>query len=85
MSQRESLITSHIEVHTVYYKPRALLPINKLKIYDKDKRKQVKVIILYKSAIELNTFLFEPAEPKTGHSKFYQDQVTFNYILYVCN
>ena len=63
-----SLKISHTGVRKLYYETRAVLSITKLQIYGKHKRKQVKVIILYKSVMDSNTSLFEPAKPKIGHS-----------------
>ena len=59
---------SHIGIHKVYYETRALFSSTKSQIYDKDKREQVKVVLLYKSAKDSNKFLFEPTVLKIGHS-----------------
>ena len=69
------MIISHIGVNTVYYETCDLLSSNKLFIYDKEKRDYVKVIILYKFAMDLNRFLFDPTEPKICHSRVIQAQV----------
>ena len=58
----------YIKVHTVYYETRDLLSGTKLRIYDKDEHKKVKVSISYKYAMDLNTFLFDPTRLKIGHS-----------------
>ena len=65
------------------YETCALLSINKLIIYDKDKRDQVKVIIFYKSVMNSNAFWFNPANPKIGHSQVIQDQVVSTYVKVV--
>ena len=69
-----------IGLHTVYYETRDLLSSTKLRIYDKEKRKQGKVIISYKFVMDSNTFLFEPTKPKIGHSWVRQAQVGYTYI-----
>ena len=58
---------SHIRVHKLYYENCALFSSTKTQIYDKEKCDQVKVVLLYKSAIYPNTFLFDPIDPKMGH------------------
>ena len=74
------LIIPHIRLHTVYYETRYLFSITKSWIYDKEKREQVKVIISYKSAMDLNTFLFDTTGSKIGHSWVGQDQVVSTYL-----
>ena len=44
------------------------------RIYDKDRRKRVKVNILYTSAMDSNIFLFEIAKLRIGHGQVSQDQ-----------
>ena len=62
---------SPIKVHTVYYETWDLFSSTKLRIYDKEKRDQEKVIPPYKSAMDLNKFLSETAELKICHSCVY--------------
>ena len=83
MRLRESLIISHIGVHKLYYDTQDLFLSTKSKIYDKEKRKQVKVIIFYKSTIEYNKYTFDPTKPKIGHSRVGQDQVAYMYVQVV--
>ena len=64
----------------MYYYTRGLFSITKLQVYDKEKRDQVKVVLLYQSVIESNTFLFDPAVPKLGHSQVGQDQVVYTFV-----
>ena len=71
---------SHIGVHKVYYDTRALLLSTKWWIYDEEKRKQVKVILLYKSAMDSNKFLFDPNVPKIGHIRVCRAQVISMYV-----
>ena len=75
-----SLRISYIEVHKVYYETRALFPTTKSLIYNKEKRKQVKVFILHKSTMDSNTFLFDPTVLKIGHSWFGQARVFSTYL-----
>ena len=56
---------------------------NSLIIYNKDKHKQEKLVLLYKSTMELNTFLFESAVPKIGHDLVGQDKVAPTYVQVV--
>ena len=63
-----SLRISRIGAYTLYYETRTLSSITKSLIYNKEKREKVKIIILYKSAMDSNAFLFEPANPKIGHN-----------------
>ena len=74
---------SHIGVHTLYYETHGLFSSTKFLINDKEKRNQVKVIILYKSAMVSDLFLFEPAIPKIGQSQVGQDQATSTYVQVV--
>ena len=69
MRRRGSLRISHIRLHRVYYDTCALFSSTKLRIYDKVKCDQVKVIIFNKSAMESNIFLFDTIKPKIGHSQ----------------
>ena len=64
----------------MYYYTRGLFSITKLQVYDKEKRDQVKVVLLYQSVIESNTFLFDPTVPKIGHSQVGQDQVVYTFV-----
>ena len=75
-----SLRISHIGVHNVYYETCALFSSTKSRIYDKEKSEQVKLVLLYKSVMDSNTFLFEPTVPKTGHSRVCQYQVASTYV-----
>ena len=75
-----SLRIYHIGVHTVHYDTHALFSSTKLWIYYKKKNEQVRIIISYKSAMDSNTFLFYPTDPKIGHSQVGQTQVTSTYI-----
>ena len=43
----------------------------------------MKVVILNKSAMESNTFLFDPIVPKMCHSQVGQDQVVSMYLKVV--
>ena len=52
----------------MYYEARALFLRTKSRIYDKDKREQVKVVLLFKSAMDSNKFLFNPTVREIGHS-----------------
>ena len=67
----------------MYYDTRDLFSSTKLWIYDKYKRKRVKVIILYKSMMDSNTFLFDPAEPEKGHIRVGQAKVAYTYVQLV--
>ena len=64
----------------MYYDTHDLLSRNKSRMYDKGEKEQLKVIILYKSMMDSNIFLFYPTELKIGHSKVIQDQVESTYI-----
>ena len=64
----------------MYYETHTVFSSTKLRIYDKDKRKQVKVVLLYKSVTNLNTLLFNHIMPKIGHSQVGQTQVMSRYI-----
>ena len=75
--QSHYLIIYHIVLHKVYYETRALFSGTNLRIYDKWKREQVKVILFYKSLMESNTLLFDPTDHKIGHSRVGQAQVAF--------
>ena len=79
MCQQRSMRILHIRLNTVYYDTHDLFLSTKLRIYDKEKREQVRVIISYKFAMYSNTFLFKPARPKIGHSQVRQDQVASMY------
>ena len=46
---------------------RHLFSITSSKIYNKDKREQVKAIIFYKSAMDSNPLLFETFKLKIGY------------------
>ena len=59
-----SMRLSHIGVHDI----PALFSITSLRVYDKEKREQVKVIIFYNSEMDSNTFLFESTVPIIGHN-----------------
>ena len=50
-----------------------------LQIYDKEQRKQVKVILLYKSGKDSITFLFDSTELKMGHIIFRRNQLVSTY------
>ena len=75
-----SLRIYHIGVHKLYYETCALFSSTKSRIYDKEKHKQVKVIIFYKSAMDSNTFLFDPIVPKIGHIRVGQAQVASTHV-----
>ena len=47
--------------------------------------RNTKVIILYKYVIDSNVFLFEPTEPKIGHSPVIQAQVVSTYVQVVAH
>ena len=49
-------------------------------MYDKEELNNMKVIITYKSAMELNTLLFASNRPKIRHSLACQDQVVSMYV-----
>ena len=59
----------HIGVHKVYDETCDLFSSTLSRIYDKDKCEEVKVMILYKSVMESNTFLFDPGRTGISHSK----------------
>ena len=67
----------------MYYETRALFSSTKSQIYDKEKREQVKLILLYKSVMESNIFLFETAKSKIGHSRVGQALVASTYAQVV--
>ena len=71
---------SYIGVHKVYYETRDFFLSTKWKIYDKEKREQVKLVLLYKSAMELNIFLFDTTVPRIGYSRVGQAQVASAYV-----
>ena len=74
---------SEIILHrdTFYYDICALFSITKLQIYNKEKWRRMNfIIIAYKSVMDSNTFLFDPAGPKIVHSWVLQDQVASMYI-----
>ena len=60
---RGSLRTPLIGLHET----RTLLSSTSLRIFDKEKHEQVKEILFNKSAMDLNTFLFDSVNPKIGH------------------
>ena len=68
MLQQGSQIISHIGVHTSYYDTRDLFSSTSSQIYNKEKRKRVKVYLFYKSVMDSNTFLFNPTVSKIDHS-----------------
>ena len=69
---------SYTGVHKFYYYNRYLLLITKSRIYDKEKRKQVKVVLLYQSAMESYTLLFDNTNvPELFHSQVVQAQVAY--------
>ena len=74
---------SHIWVHKLYYESRALFYITNLQIYDKDKREQVRIMILYKHTMDSYTFLFYLVDPKIGRSQVVQAQVAYMYVQVV--
>ena len=74
------MIISHIGVHKLHYETHALFGSTESQIYDKEKPDHVKVIISYKSAMDLNLFLFHPTNPKMGHSSVGQAQVVSTYV-----
>ena len=57
------MIIYHIRVHET----RDLFSSTCSKIYDKEKRNQVKALLFNKFAMESNKFLFKPVNPKIGH------------------
>ena len=59
----QGLIISHIGLHET----RAIFSSTSSRIYDKEKREQVKEIIFNKFAIDSNIFLFGTVNPKIGH------------------
>ena len=75
MRRRGSLRISNIVVYTVYYETRDLFLSTKSQIYNKEKHKQTKVILLYKSAMDSNIFLFDPSKTKIVHIRVFQAQV----------
>ena len=54
-----------------------------LQIYDKEQRKQVKVILLYKSAKDSVTFLFDSTELKIGHIRVRRTELVSMYAQVV--
>ena len=64
----------------MYCDNSTLLSSTESRIYDKDKHERGKVIILYKSGMDSNIFLFDPADPKIGLSQFVQAQVVPTYV-----
>ena len=78
-----TLRISHIKVHKVYYETRDLLSSTKSKIYNKEKRKQVKVVLMYKSGTNSNKFLFDPTAMKIVHSRVGEAQVVSMYVQVV--
>ena len=52
----------------------------KSKIYDKEKHKQLRVIISYKYVMDSNTLLFEPSGSKIGNSSVRKVQVASMYV-----
>ena len=79
MRQQVGLRISHIGVHDT----SDLFSITKSWIYNKEKREQVKVIIIYESVMDSNTFLFEPNVPKIGHSQVGNYQFSSTYAQVV--
>ena len=63
----------------MYYETNNLLSNNNSLIYNKEKRKQVEIFISYKSAMDLNSLLFESFGPKIPHIQVYQVQVVPMY------
>ena len=55
-------------VHKVYYETCALFSSTTSQIDNKYKREQMKLVLLYKSVIDLNKFLFDTTVPKIVHS-----------------
>ena len=74
------MIISPIGEHKVYCDTHALLSSTKSQIYDKEKGYQSKAIILYKSAIKLDTFLFDPTNPKMGHIQVGHAKIASTYV-----
>ena len=64
----------------MYYETNSLFSSTKSRIYNKDKRKQAKLIISFKSTMDLNKFLFDTSGPKIVHIQVYQDQVESMYL-----
>ena len=54
--------------HKGVHETRPLFSSTSLRIYNKSKHEQVKEIIFNKSMMDLNTFLFDPGNPKIGHT-----------------
>ena len=73
-----SMILSYIRVYKVCYETSDLFSSTKSQIYNKDKREWVKVVILYKPAMDLNILLFEAANLKIGRIRKYY--VTSTYV-----
>ena len=74
------MIISRIRVHKLYYNTRDLFSSTSSQVYYKKKREQVNVIPFYKSAMDLNTFLFETTLLKIGDSQVGQNQVVYMYV-----
>ena len=67
----------------MYYETRELFSSTKSQNYDKEKRDQVKVILLYKSVMDSNTFIFDSTDPKIVNSWLVQDQAAYMNIQLV--
>ena len=80
VSLSRCLRISHTVLYKFYCENCALFSITSSQIYNKEKHEQVKIIILYKSAMELNIFLLGTAVPKIGHSQVGQAQVASMYV-----
>ena len=58
---------SHTRIHTVYCGTRYLLSNTKSRIFNKEERDRVKVILSYKYVKELNTLIFDSTIPRMNH------------------
>ena len=67
---------SHIRVHKAF----ALLLSTIPQIYNKEELKPVEVILIYKFVVDTNKFVFDPVNPKIGHSWFVRDQFSSKYM-----
>ena len=67
----------------MYYETRAVFSSTTLRINNKDKREQMKVVLYYKSEMGSNTFLFDTTVPEIGNTRVGQAQVASTYVQLV--
>ena len=67
-------------VHIFYYETFYLFSSSISWIYNKEKCERVNVVLLYKSVMDLNAFLFKSNIPKIGHIQVKQAKYVSTYV-----